>query len=204
MDLPTHILLLGHRAGMGKDVCCDILETIFQSERITYTRQSFADKLKRIVADKYGLEYSRMNDQAYKDLKPPHLNGRTVRDVLIHEGNQSREVWLPVWAWATYKNIFESETKVGIISDFRFPNEYNDFNSLFEKYANDKSIETVCPKLVKILVDRPSQPYNDDGADGELPDDPSYWDFVITNEEVTDWKERLEIHLKNILETLNI
>lgn len=204
MELPTHILLLGHRAAHGKDVCCDILETIFQSGRITYTRQSFADKLKRIVADKYGLDYARMGDQAYKDTKPDHLNGMTVREVLIHEGNQSRSVWLPVWAWATYKNIFESGTKVGIVSDFRFPNEYDDFESLFEKYVTDNSIEASPPKIVKILVDRPSQPYNDDGADGELPDVCDYWDFVVKNEETRYWKENLETQLYNIIDDLKI
>lgn len=200
------VILFGHRQNMGKDLTCDLLQEILLEHGIEYFRNSFAKNLKKQAADKYNLDFHRMDDQKYKAWNPPHLNGLSVRDVLIKEGNSARNIWLHTWAWYCYKEIFDSNSPVSFVSDFRFPNEYLSFNELFDLYytsiVGEKSI--TIPKLLKVQVHRPSQPIKNDGADGELPDDFKFWDYNIINEERKDYKDFIKEQLISILENENV
>jgi hypothetical protein len=140
IDLPEKIFLFGHRAGHGKDESCDILEEILSKRKIKYCRNSFAKHLKQDAARKYMLDYSRMNDSDYKNSKPEHLNGLTVREVLIHEGNTARKIWLHTWAWSCFSEILESNSRIGFVSDFRFPNEASHYKELIDMYVNNKIV----------------------------------------------------------------
>lgn len=193
------IFLFGHRKNMGKDTCCDILENKLKKINVSYTRTSFAKKLKYHSAERYSLDYTKMDGQEYKLSKPSHLNGKSVRDVLLFEGQMARKIWLDVWAWSAYQEIFTSNKSVSFISDFRFPNEYNAYDKLFDLYLKSSGEIIEKPKIIKVQVWREGVKIENDGADGELPDHFEYWDENIVNEETDDWHERLVESVDNLM-----
>lgn len=196
-----HIFLLGHRKTAGKDASTEILKTILDSKKISYHHEYFAKKLKEQAADKYGLNFNSMGDDKYKNSRPEHLNGLSVRDVLIKEGCGARAIWENVWAFPVYRNLMNSGTSVGIISDFRYPNEYSCFDECF-KLLNITG-ELKKPKLIKVLVHRPDGKFVCDGADDQLPDINPYWDFVIMNDDKTNnWKQNIQRQLKTMVESI--
>lgn len=200
--MTSHIFLFGHRQQHGKDTCCSILEKIFKEKNISYCRTYFAKLLKRQVAEKYNLDFSKMDDNDYKLSKPAHLGGLSVRDVLIKEGCAARAIWQDVWANSVYQEILNSRNKIGIVSDYRFPNECGCFDRSFEFWASQPSNTIDKPKVIKVLVHRPNGVFKNDGADGELPDleEPEAWDYIIINEDRDGWKQRLEENLIGIMQ----
>lgn len=127
------------------------------------------------------------------------IEQRSVRDILIEEGCKARSIWKNAWANSAYMKIVKSNAEIGIISDYRFPNEYRCYK---ECLGEDTQI-----RLHRILVNRPSGVYKNDGADGELPDteDPSAWDYIIHNDiEGNGWKKHLTNQIVNIIEHIGI
>jgi len=214
------IFLFGHRQQHGKNTASSILENHLSKKGIDYISTYFAKKLKKTCAEKYGLDFSKMEDNDYKSSCPPWLKEkiiywdvannrevpywvymspgqltieqrtkkRTVRDVLLEEGQTSREIWYDTWASGVYDEIQKSGKSVGIVSDFRYPNEYS--------YAIDNKLPY---QVVKILVHRPDGIFKEDGADNLLPDiDEKYWDHVIMNNESPQWMENMTQHVLTI------
>jgi hypothetical protein len=200
----SHIFLFGHRQQHGKDTCCNILERIFKEKNISYGRTYFAKLLKKQVAEKYNLNFSLMDDNDYKLSKPEHLGGLTVREVLIKEGCGARSIWEDVWANSVYQELFSLNCQIGLVSDYRFPNEYKCFDRSFNYYTSQQNSvdDIVKPKLIRVLVNRSQGIFKNDGADGELPDveDPKSWDYIIINQDVINWKDRLEENLIGIMQ----
>jgi hypothetical protein len=200
----SHIFLFGHRQQHGKDTCCNILEKFFKAGKTPLCRTYFAKLLKRQVSEKYNLDFSKMDDGDYKLSKPEHLGGLSVRDILIKEGCGARAIWADVWANAVYQEMLNSDATIGIVSDYRFPNEYDCFNRSFNFWAakKHKDIVIIKPKVVRILVHRPNGIFKNDGADGELPDNdkPEFWDYMIINEDHQGWEQRLQDQLIGIME----
>jgi hypothetical protein len=199
------IFLFGHRKGRGKDYSCDLMEEGLRKRSKTYMRTFFAKKLKKHCAERYNLDFDKMDLEDYKNSKPEHLNGLTVRDVLLKEGNFARSIWSNVWVSAAYNEILDGCHKVGLLSDYRFPNEYIAFPEIYktwkEKWPHPPywHPERV-PKLVKVHVERKSGKYVNDGADDQLPDDREFWDEVINNDvEGPGWEENLHNQVENLL-----
>jgi len=214
------IFLFGHRQQHGKNTAALLLEGYLRENNISYISTYFAKKLKMICAEKYGLDFSRMEDNEYKMSCPDWLEEkiiywdvennrevpqwvfmdpgklkieqrtkkRTVRDVLLEEGQRSREIWYDIWASGVYDEMASSNKSVGIVSDFRYPNEYT--------YSQKKNISC---KVVKVLVHRPNGIFREDGADNLLPDiDKKYWDHVIINEESPHWEDKMKTEIITI------
>lgn len=197
------VFLLGHRKQMGKDTTCDLAETILNKNNISFIRTSFADKLKRHCAERYELNLAKMEFDVYKKSKPTHLNGLSVRDVLIKEGTFARQIWSDVWTSSTFFNIFTSGATVGLISDFRYPNEFNSFEATYLRWSKRNNLHNnPLPKVVKVLAHRPGGPFNSDGSDDQLPDlDPNYWDEVILNSvEDIGWHENMERQVQPMIQ----
>lgn len=197
----THIFLFGHRQQHGKDTCCNILEEVFKNSNISYKRTYFAKLLKKQISERYNLDFNKMDSNDYKLSKPEHLNGLTVRDVLIKEGCGARAIWGDVWANCVYQELLNSNSKVGIVSDYRYPNEYGCFGRSFDFWKKENPDAPV-PKVIRILVHRPSGVFKNDGADGELPDieKPEFWDYIVINEDVVNWDKRLKEQVVGIME----
>jgi hypothetical protein len=187
------VFLFGHRKQHGKDTCCDITEKILSSSDISFLRRSFASKLKKHCAERYNLDVSKMESDEYKKSKPEHLNGLTVREVLLKEGNFARSIWENAWTFSTFNDIFESDKDVALISDFRYPNEVNCFSTLFKQWSMGKENPGKLPEIVKILVHRENGRFNSDGSDDQLPDlNDSLWDeTILNNVENGDWYRNL-------------
>jgi hypothetical protein len=129
---------------------------------------------------------------------------RTVRDILIEEGRFARSIWGDTWAWQVYKEIFDSGMEIGIVSDYRYPNESDPDGKLFDLFVQNKRAEDptwkfVKPKIIKIQVYRKDGIFANDGADAELPDDFSFYDYNIMNETRADWRDNLKSQLLDIL-----
>ena len=199
------IFLFGHRKQHGKDTCCDILEKILEYRNITYTRTYFAKKLKKHCSERYDLDFYSMDDEDYKKSKPAHLGGLTVRDVLIKEGTLARSIWQDVWSSATYKEILDENRDIGIISDFRYPNEYKSFYKIFNRFEDNCGVKRKNPIIIKVLVNRPKGKYVSDGADDQLPDlykegEEFVWDWVINNNiEDANWYNNLESQIESLV-----
>jgi hypothetical protein len=192
------VLLFGHRKQSGKDVCADITKKILSRHSISHCHTSFAKHLKLHAAARYNLDVNQMGDDVYKNSTPPHLGGKTVREVLIEEGRNARSIWEDVWAFQAYTEIIESNASVGIISDYRFPNESLCFDACSNMLFKDQEIAK--PNLAKILVFRKDGKFVSDGADDQLPDIDSHWDHIIHNDDNTsEWKINLENQLNNVL-----
>lgn len=208
LDLPKHILLFGHRKQHGKDTCCDILEEYLTDNNISFIRTLFAKSLKEMAAKNYNIDLSRVESEEYKQSKPEHLNGQTVRDILIKIGLEERAKDPLVFCRATYVEMFESGCDFAFASDFRFPNEGSSCDKILDAYLKEKGItdQTEKPTVHKILVHRPDGRFVNDGADDQLPDlDENYWDYVIINDDTSDsWRETLSTRLLTYVESLII
>jgi hypothetical protein len=220
------IFLFGHRQQHGKNTAAAMLEGYLKEKGIAYTNTYFAKKLKMICAEKYGLDFTKMEDNEYKMSCPPWLEKktiywdvenkrevphwvfmdpgqlkieqitkkRTVRDVLLEEGQSSRAIWYDIWASGVYQEIEKYGTPIGIVSDFRYPNEYT--------YSQKKKLDY---KVVKILVHRPDGIFRSDGADDLIPDvDEKYWDHVIINNNSPQWMENMKSHILTIAGTYGL
>lgn len=199
----SHIFLFGHRKQHGKDTVGNLLENILTENNVSFYRSFFSKKLKQHCAEKYNLEFDKMDSNDYKNWCPSWLEkkkdgtSRTVRDVLIEEGNRTREIWQDCWINYFYKEITSSNVKIGFSTDFRFPVEFQNAKNYFTKNTN--------PKLVKVLVNRENGIIEEDGADNCLPDnDGVYWDYLITNKNITNWKENLINQIRDMLKKENI
>jgi len=129
---------------------------------------------------------------------------RTVRDILIEEGRFARSIWGDTWAWQVYKELFDSGMEIGIVSDYRYPNESDPNGKLFDLFVSNKQKEDptwkfVKPKIIKIQVYRKDGIFANDGADAELPDDFSFYDYNIINEPRPDWRDNLKRQIEDIL-----
>ena len=200
-DQLQYVFLFGHRKQHGKDTSVSMMISMLTEMGISVKSDYFARKLKEQACDKYGLDFNGMGDDAYKNSKPSHLNGLSVRDVLIKEGCGARAIWQNVWAFPVYKELMKSGAKVGLVSDFRYPNECSCFDECF-RIINTNEMYTK-PKIIKVLVHKPDGKFVSDGADDQLPDIDPYWDFVIMNDDKTDnWRQNIQRQLKSMVESI--
>lgn len=196
------IFLFGHRAQFGKDSGCDIASKILFDNSVSYIRTSFAKKLKKQVAERYDLDFARMEKDDYKKSKPEHLNGLTVRDVLIKEGTLARQIWGDVWTSSAYNEILNSNIPVGLISDLRYPNEFENFDKIYNRWSQKNNCDqSLKPLLIKVLVHRENGEFKSDGSDDQLPDvGGECWDeTVLNNIEDGEWYKNLVDQIKPIV-----
>lgn len=194
------IFLFGHRREHGKDTCVSILKSLLDDKKITHHHTYFAKLLKEHACLKYGLDIRLINDADYKKSKPEHLNGLTVRDVLIKEGCNARAIYTNTWSLPVYKELLESDAQIGIISDFRFHNEYDSFNECMSlTFPHYDIFDDI--KLIKVLVHRKDGSFLADGADDQLPDLGDYWDHIILNNgSKENWYKHLCVQVNNMVE----
>lgn len=204
MNKLEYIFLFGHRKQHFKNGSCSILESVLKGKGISSKQSYFAKILKQQVAVRYGLDFEQMESEEYKKSKPKHLGGLSVRDVLLKEGCFARSIWQNTWALPLYNELLLSDATVGMCSDFRFPNEYSCFDECFDLIDNRSSVSLRKPKVIKVLVHRPTGIFASDGADDQLPDiDPSYWDYTIMNDDVSEnWIVNIEKQIKNMVKSV--
>jgi thymidylate kinase len=111
------IIWLSGWAGAGKDTIAAIL-----CKKYDYQRIAFADSLKDIVAKKYKFSRS-LCDTPEGKASTIESVGRTVREILIRDSAEAKEVNVNVFAEHALEKILASKQKKIVISDWRFPHE---------------------------------------------------------------------------------
>lgn len=129
------VLLLAGKANSGKDTAA-----LHLVGKYSFTRFAFADALKDFVSEKYKIEKSILYSQEGK--KMMYLNtGKTIRDLLIEEGLAHRKIDSDYWIKIVCDKIKAIDGNA-VISDFRFPNEYQTLVDNLEK-CNIKTVSII-------------------------------------------------------------
>lgn len=152
------IILLGGKAGSGKDLVADYLVDF-----VGFTKLAFADALKDFVSRKYNVDKKLMYSQDGKKTKVV-FRGKliSVRDLLIKVASQKRKYNEDLWVDVIIKRIKKEivNNKSGnplkiVISDFRFINEYN---KIYENFYGCLDIHTIKIQRNKAeKIDDPSE-----------------------------------------------
>lgn len=139
----NRILLISGKAGSGKDTIGNHIVNTYK-----YTRLAFADELKNFVSNKYNVNYNLMFSQEGKK-RCIVVNNKemTIRDLLIHEGMVQRKKSPTFWVDLVIQKIILYDIKNVVITDFRFPNE---FEKLVEKFSNINTIRIIRDNIDEI------------------------------------------------------
>ncbi len=118
------IIGLGCTAQVGKDVAAEYFEK--RSPEKT-KRVAFADKLKQIAMELFGLSWEQCyGSQEIKETIDPRY-GKTSREILQGIGEKMREVYPTIWIDTVFNVTIPQLVKQGfdcfVISDVRYPNE---------------------------------------------------------------------------------
>lgn len=114
---------LGATAQVGKDTAAEYIEAKYPGAK----RVAFADKLKKIAMDLFGLSW----EQCYgpvevKEAVDPRY-GLTPREILQGIGEKMREIYEDIWVDTVFYTTIPELQRQGynkfVISDVRYPNE---------------------------------------------------------------------------------
>lgn len=119
-----YILGLGCTAQVGKDTAADYLEKRYPGR---VKRIGFADKLKKIAMELFGLSYEQCyGAQGIKETIDPRY-GLTPREILQSIGEKMREIYPSIWVDTVFNTTMVELQAAGydcfVISDVRYPNE---------------------------------------------------------------------------------
>ena len=126
------IILIAGKAGSGKDTVANHLV-----KNHSFKRFAFADTLKEYTSKKYNVPLELLFSQEGKKEEIEINNKKiTIRNLLIKEGKEKREQDINYWVDLIIKKIeAEPVTQDIVISDFRFPNEYNRMQEFFTELS---------------------------------------------------------------------
>ena len=118
------IVGFGCTAQVGKDTAAEYLEKEFPGR---VKRVAFADKLKKVAMDLFGLSWEQCyGSQEIKEAVDPRY-GLTPREILQGIGEKMRDVYPDIWVDTVFNTTIPELEKQGfdcvVISDVRYPNE---------------------------------------------------------------------------------
>lgn len=166
------IIAFGHRKQVGKNLTASLLyqNLVCDHPGMKIEVVGFADPLYYIANYVYG--WAGFKTKEYYE-KFPHTKGvdlpalgMSPRELLIKLGTKAIRENVYDATWVDYAVKKERSCDLLVITDLRFPNEFNHI----------KNMNGLC-----IRVDRPSVPTTNDIADNALTGDYA-WDHVITND----------------------
>lgn len=128
-----HIIFVRGFAGAGKDT----LGSCF-TEYHGFKRFAFADSLKQMVSEKYGVDIDVLHSQEGKKQVCTE-NGKTWREILILEAAVARGKDPDIFAKMTAQAIAASGGRRIVLTDWRYPNEFTIIRETF----SDALITTV-------------------------------------------------------------
>lgn len=177
------IYLLGHKARSGKDTLAH--EMIV---REGYYRFAFADKLKSLSKDLFNLTdeqvYGSLKESPDERYKLEDGSYLTPRIIVQKMGTEvGRNIYKNIWAEYVAYKISKFPSSKFVITDFRFPNEYDAIKQICGSTAT----------VVTIRIDRPNRTaVNEHVSETALND--FKFDYVINNDKSVDdlfnnWKE---------------
>lgn len=116
------IILLSGWKRSGKTTAAEYLE-----DNHSMTHLSIAAPLKDMVAEKYDIPRSYMDDQNRKEVPLLKYPGWSPRDILILEGNTARQVDPLFWVRQVAREMYARPAENFVIADVRYPNEIECF-----------------------------------------------------------------------------
>lgn len=120
------IILLHGKAGAGKDLAADMLV-----DRLGFKKFSFADSLKRNIADQFSLPIEMMYDRILKQSPVESLNNATPRKLMQDYGDFCRSYNENVFVNKCLNDAVDSGYDKIIIVDARYKNEITLVKSQF-------------------------------------------------------------------------
>ena len=171
--VPTRTIAVGAQLANGKDTFADYLVTQlnlrYPYPHNLWTRNAFANSLKQVFCDSFGVDRDFI-EQWKRETSPPPGFDMTVRDCLIGIGDGFRKMKANLWI----ENAFRNQEHDQIISDCRYVNEVEHVRNLggltvlmwrpgFENDIPNRSEQEFLP-FIKVLRDI-------DLPDGAIPAD---------------------------------
>jgi hypothetical protein len=173
----TNIIAFAGRKQSGKTTSAEFVKNLFDSTyKINCKIYNFADPLKELCIDIFGLEYRQCygKDADKNELVDCYWDNHqlTAREVLQIVGTDMfRAMQKNVWSNTTIRTILKDKLDVALIADCRFPNEVD-----------------VIKNAGGIVIKLTRNPYNSSHASEMALDpdkyDPSHFDLVIDNTNV--------------------
>jgi hypothetical protein len=125
------IVGFGTTAQVGKDTAAEYLEKKYPGR---VKRVAFADKLKKIAMDLFGLSWEQCyGSQQVKEAVDPRY-GMTPREILQGIGEKMRHVFPDIWVDTVFNTTIPEYVQQGfdcfVISDVRYPNEANKIHAI--------------------------------------------------------------------------
>jgi len=119
-----HIVGFGCTAQVGKDTAAEYLEKKYSGK---VKRVGFADKLKKIAMELFGLNREQCyGPQIIKEMVDPRY-GMTSREIMQGIGEKMRQVYPDIWIDTVFNvtvpQLVEQGFDCVVISDVRYPNE---------------------------------------------------------------------------------
>jgi hypothetical protein len=139
------IVWLSGFAGAGKDTVASILV-----KKYDYYRVAFADHLKDFTSELYGFDRTLCDTDEGK--KTVVHDGKTVRDLLIKESADAKTKNIHVFAEQALLTMLESKKDLIVISDWRYPHEYEYITGLLGAAATHKTIRITRPNLPSLQI----------------------------------------------------
>jgi hypothetical protein len=118
------IIGLGCTAQVGKDTAAEYLEKKYPGK---VKRVAFADKLKKVTGDLFGLSHEQLYGAVAVKEKVDSRYDQTPREIMQGMGEKMREIHPDIWVDAVFSTVIPELENRGfdcfIISDVRYPNE---------------------------------------------------------------------------------
>jgi len=160
------VVLIGHKAEVGKDTMGRLLV-----ERRSFQRFGFADKLKDTVADLYGFTYAQMHEHHAKNTIDTRYD-LTPRQVLQDFGQEQRARNPNIWCDYVFDKM--GGCSYNVITDFRFPNEY--------EVAKEWALIKPFKEVVTLKINRPeSSQFSGSENESETALDDFAFDYTYNN-----------------------
>lgn len=160
----------------GKDLMADYLV-----KHKGFRKFAMADELKQLVSKKYNIDYNLTLTQDGKQ-SFVHTQDKTVRQLLINESLLQKDMYGDdvFISYITNKiNSIDASTNI-VISDFRYPNEYN----YMHKIMQNDSCKT-SNKIITIRINRYDNPPVKSPSEIQLND--FNFDYTIENKKTISY-----------------
>lgn len=165
-------------------------------EKYDFFRVAFADSLRDHVGKLYNLSWEQMTTEL-KSKTVPRLS-TTPRKILQDFGAEQRARDKDIWARLACEKI-ESTAKNIVVTDFRFPNEYDFLKTYFgNAISSDESYRITPIKINRTVLDSADLPGSSNISETAL-DDFTDWQYELNNNSSI---ENLYGQLDDILEEI--
>lgn len=185
-----HIILLGHKMFRGKDTAA-----LHLIEKYDFFRVAFADSLREHVGKLYNLSWEQMSTEL-KSVTVPRLKA-TPRKILQDFGAEQRARDKDIWARLACEKI-ECTSKNIVVTDFRFPNEYDFLKNYFPDATHSSSYKITPIKINRSSLDTADLPGSDNISETAL-NNFQHWDYELENNStIEDLYEQLDAILEEV------